>query len=103
MNNPAATTDAQHDQRLADLLTLLTERQQRGEPTGLEELAREHPDLADELRRLWAAVQVAGTFGRPRPPRPTRARTTPERPTHPATTAVLGGPAAAGLPRPFGD
>src|SRR5262245_4279190 len=82
--------------RLADLLTALSERQRRGEPADVSQAARDHPDLADELRRLWAAVQVAGAFGRapsshPRPPEPA---------TIPSPPPVL---APASVPRRFGD
>ena len=101
MSNPVApTTDPQRDQRLADLLTLLSERQQHGEPAGLDEAARDNPDLADELRKLWAAVQVAGTFGKPGPRRPERTRT----PAGHSTSPALAQPLAPGcLPRCFGD
>jgi serine/threonine-protein kinase len=59
MSSPPETA-ADRDQRLAALLEALTERKRRGEPAEVEQAARENPDLADELRQLWAAVQVVG-------------------------------------------
>src|SRR5262249_8807486 len=57
------TADDAREQRLADLLTALTERRRRGEAEGIEQLVRDNPDLAAELRQLWAAAQVVGAFG----------------------------------------
>src|SRR5207302_1020655 len=83
-------SDALHDEQLAGLLDQLTDRQRRGEFVDVESLARQHPEIAGELRRLWAAVQVAGAFGRLSSP------SLP--PAKPATPA-----AASALPRRFGD
>ena len=49
------------DSRLAALLDELTEAARVGKPPDLEEVARRHPDLAEELRALWGTVLVAGT------------------------------------------
>lgn len=54
---------AEHDQRLARLLSELSERAQRGEPVELEGECRAHPDLAVELRQLWGAVLVTDAVG----------------------------------------
>ena len=52
-------TPPSRDERLASLLEQLLER----EPSdGIESLCRNNPDLADELRSLWATAQVAGMF-----------------------------------------
>ena len=53
---PAATT---RDDQLAQLLTGLTEQAALGQVDDVESLAREHPDLAVELRELWATAQLA--------------------------------------------
>ncbi len=53
---PAATT---RDDQLAQLLAELTEKATLGQVAEVESLAREHPDLADELRELWATAQLA--------------------------------------------
>ena len=59
MNEQAAT----RDQRLADLLAELTDAVCRGEVVDFDAVCREHPDLADELRRLWHAVLVTDATG----------------------------------------
>ncbi len=91
--------DAAREQRLADLLAALSDRQRRGESAAVEQAARDNPDLADELRRLWAAVQVVGAFGRPLP-----AAANPE-PPRDASTVVLPPPTGApvSLSRTFAD
>jgi serine/threonine-protein kinase len=61
----AARPQIQRDEMLAQLLTEMTERARRGQPAGLEVVVKEHPDLADELRSLWGAVQIAEEFARP--------------------------------------
>ncbi len=53
------------DERLAGVLTDLTERLRRGERPDLDAVLAEHPDLAEEIRQLWAAVQFAEAFARP--------------------------------------
>jgi predicted Ser/Thr protein kinase len=59
----AFETSIDHDERLAQLLTDLTDRAQRGEKINLESVCREHPDFAAELRELWGAVLVAEAAG----------------------------------------
>lgn len=49
--------------RLADLISELTERLQRGEQVKLELVCGEHPELASELRALWGAILVAQAAG----------------------------------------
>jgi serine/threonine-protein kinase len=49
-----------HDSRLAALLDELTEAVRAGNSPQLDQLARQHPDLAEELRALWSTVLVAG-------------------------------------------
>jgi len=74
------TLNATHDERLAALLADLTERQRRGEDADVEAVVRQHPDLGDELRLLWATAQFAATFGRrstSEAPAPTIIPTTP--------------------------
>ena len=48
------------DSRLAALLDELTEAVRAGNSPQLDQVARQHPDLADELRALWSTVLVAG-------------------------------------------
>ena len=61
---PDETTGfVERDARLAGLLAVLTESLRGGSHPEVDRLALEHPDLADELRELWAAVEIAETFG----------------------------------------
>jgi tRNA A-37 threonylcarbamoyl transferase component Bud32 len=64
------STSADRDELLAALLGELTESRRRGTPADVDALARQHPDLADELRALWVAVQLAEEFAPPRPGEP---------------------------------
>src|SRR5581483_8502743 len=76
------------DERLAALLDDLSRQQRSGREPDLDAVLRQHPDLADELRQLWAAAQLADALARSRP-----------------TVADTQPPPAAGpdLPRTFGD
>jgi serine/threonine-protein kinase len=58
-----ATANDARDQRLAKVLDELTQRAARGETIDVEAVGRQHPDFADELRELWAAVMVADAVG----------------------------------------
>ena len=49
----------ERDERLAGLLAQMTEGLRRGKTPDLEALARQNPDVADELRELWTAVRFA--------------------------------------------
>jgi hypothetical protein len=53
----APETHSSRDERLAHLLQQLLEM---GPGASIEAACREHPELADELRSLWATAQVAG-------------------------------------------
>jgi serine/threonine-protein kinase len=84
---------ADRDERLAALLGQLTEARRCGARAEVEPLAEQHPDLADELRALWVAVQLAEEFA-------------PARSAEPATlplAARAGAPPADALPRQFGE
>ena len=75
---------------LARLLAELSDaaRQRPARPTWTPSPPR-HPDLADELRELWAAAQFADAFAAPRPPRPAQPRPAPRRPCRlPASPAA---------------
>jgi serine/threonine-protein kinase len=78
-----------HDDRLASLLAELAEQQRRGLTPSIDAVAREHPDLADELRSLWATAQFAAAFA----------------PLHNGATATLPAVAKEPIPPPesFGD
>lgn len=66
----------QRDELLATLLTELTEARQQGASVDLEAVTQQHPELAQELRQLWAAAQIAEAFGaKPSQPTPTVSET----------------------------
>ncbi|HEY4312155.1 MAG TPA: serine/threonine-protein kinase [Pirellulales bacterium] len=50
--------DDDRDARLWSLVNRLAEQLHRGEPPEIDALLAQHPDLADELRPLWAAMLV---------------------------------------------
>lgn len=83
---------ASRDDRLAEVLADLLEQHQRGQEADIDVMAGRHPDLALELRELWAAAQVA-ELGR----RASQSVLTIDEPRAP----VIEGPAS--LPRSFGD
>src|SRR5258707_782072 len=58
-----ATAAGEREERLALLLTDLTDRVQRGSHVALEEECRKNPDFAAELRELWGAVMIAQAAG----------------------------------------
>jgi eukaryotic-like serine/threonine-protein kinase len=47
------------DEQLAGLLVYMTDELRAGRWIDFEALSQQYPDLSDELRELWAAVQVA--------------------------------------------
>jgi eukaryotic-like serine/threonine-protein kinase len=69
------TTLVERDDRLANLLAELAEQQRRGTAPDIEAAARAHPDLADELRELWATAQFAAAFVTPAATAPTLPQT----------------------------
>src|SRR3954470_7321045 len=72
--SPAAAT---RDDRLAAVLAELMERQRQGQPADVDAAARDHPDLAEELRALWATAQFAA-FALPATDAPTLPHTPAE-------------------------
>src|SRR5579883_100934 len=70
MTAPTPTED--RDQRLAQLLTDLSEQKRRGQAPDVNAVAAKHPDLADELRELWGAVLLADVLTRSEHPSPAR-------------------------------
>lgn len=119
-NDPAQVHE--RDERLAELLGRLADDLRAGRSADVEGLARQHVDLADELRWLWtamlmadcaAASQISGaenaTSG---PGGPDVAPTGDFKPLEPfladlaaaeELTPTSLGPAGAQLPRRFGD
>ena len=85
---------ADRDERLAGLIDRLTADVRAGRPADVDAAAAAHPDVADELRELWAVAQVAQLATRPVAP-PTVADTAAPVDPHP--------PSSDTLPRQFGD
>lgn len=54
---PSAPPD--RDEQLAGILVRMTDELRAGRWIDLEALSQQYPDFSDELRELWAAVQVA--------------------------------------------
>src|SRR5260370_6625013 len=90
---------AGRDETLAQLLADLTEQVRRGQQPDLNDVARRHPELAKELRELWAAVQLAEVLAQPSsPPTPTV-----DLPPIQAAGRECGAFAVSALPGTFGD
>jgi hypothetical protein len=64
--NPAttATDPADRDPMLAALIAELTEQRRLDHPPDVDGAAARHPELADELRELWATAQIAEDLAR---------------------------------------
>ena len=90
---------AKRDELLAELLDRLAEDQRAGRVPDPAATARDHPELADDLKDLWAVAQFAGLARQPGFDSATASTHTLPAPSDapPTTTA----PAA--LPREFGD
>jgi len=101
--NPStrAAEQDRHDERLAGVLAALAAEQQCGKTPDVEAAARANPELALEIRELWAVAQVADFVKRPRND-PTTRTIAPI--NDPATIPSNTGDTSAGnLPRTFGD
>jgi eukaryotic-like serine/threonine-protein kinase len=87
-----AGVDRSRDEKLARLLAEFTEKMQQGATPDIESAARQHPEIAGELRELWAAAQIADVLG----------KSDRQRPTAPLSEARDPSSSTA-LPRAFGD
>ena len=58
MSETVQSSESDRDQRLACLLSEVTDAAGRGELVNLDQVCEQHPDLADELRQLWGAALV---------------------------------------------
>ena len=47
------------DERLAELIGELVEQERLGQSPDVEQVARQHPDLAADLRELWTTAMIA--------------------------------------------
>lgn len=78
----------ERDQRLAQLLTELSEQSRQGRRPDFDAVAAQHPDLAAELRELWSAVLFADELTRSEHPSP--ARNASDGPGHPSLAFRAG-------------
>jgi serine/threonine-protein kinase len=62
--------DDNHDRRLAELVTSLVDRMCQGEVLELENVCRDHPEFAIDLRELWGTVAVTQAVASDRRSRP---------------------------------
>lgn len=85
---------ADQDERLAQLLAELTEQHRQGRRPEIDLVAQQHPELAQELRELWAAVQIAEEFAKP---------ISDSRATRELSRPCSAPPEGPPLPRTFGD
>lgn len=53
------TAQATRDERLAELIADLVEQGRDGRSPDFEQVALQHPDLADDLRELWTTAMIA--------------------------------------------
>jgi serine/threonine protein kinase len=60
----SAGADLEREERLAAALERLLSDARGGRPANLEAVVTQHPELADEVRELWAAAQFAEEFAR---------------------------------------
>ncbi|MBA4191546.1 MAG: serine/threonine protein kinase [Planctomycetaceae bacterium] len=96
------TTD--RDERLAALIDRLTADARDGRAADIDAAAREQPDIASELRELWAVAQFAHLARRPAADkRPTATHPKPGHITPSITGDKTTDGGASALPREFGD
>jgi serine/threonine protein kinase len=87
------------DEQLASLIDRLAGEQRAGRVADIDAAARDHPDLAAELRELWAVAQFA-YMAKP----PSTAAFVPNGPLTPSFVSDLTANVTANtLPRNFGD
>jgi tRNA A-37 threonylcarbamoyl transferase component Bud32 len=98
MINPVAGKSlAMNDQRLAHILSEVTDRMRRGESPELKALQQQYPDLAGDLQEIWPALVLAEELAQPSPDHEEQ-----------TSAPVPGSPspensAPSSLPRAFGD
>src|SRR5262245_44952656 len=89
------------DEQLASLIDRLAGEQRAGRAADIDAVARAHPELAAELRELWAVAQFA-QMATPPAPQPSVALV-PKGPLTPSFAGDATTHTNATLPREFGD
>ena len=59
---PNTSMSSSHDELLVSLLDQVLESSRGGSSEALDALVKQHPELAVELRELWATMQIADDF-----------------------------------------
>src|SRR5262249_54481254 len=98
--------NADRDERLASLLDRLAAEVRAGRAADVDAAARDHPDLAGELRELWAVAEFAHLARQPAFDKQPTASLPPPPPGHltPSLTGdITSANGAAALPREFGN
>src|SRR3989442_10066473 len=96
---PDVEAEPPRDRELASLLAEFTEQLRCGKQPDVNTATQQHPELADELRELWALAQLADHFAGAR----TNNMPGCDRSTLPPQNDGQDLARAACLPRPFGD
>ena len=91
------------DEQLASLIDRLAGEQRAGRVADIDAAARDHPDLAAELRELWAVAQFAHIARLPQSAPPPTAASVPTGPLTPSFAADQTTHTNSTLPREFGD
>lgn len=63
MSTAPDSSSNDHDERLAEVLSVMTDQIAQGIPVDIDQVCRENPDLSRDLRSLWGAVLVADVAG----------------------------------------
>ena len=64
MSAAVANSSQTRDAELAEVIDRLTARLKAGDAPDLDDLVRDHPDYADELRQLFPAVRMMANLSR---------------------------------------
>ncbi len=59
--------DADYEQRFANLIAGIGDRMTEGQQVLLEDVCRDHPQFANDLRELWGTLVLTGAAGRDQP------------------------------------
>ncbi len=81
----ATSADKDPEGLLAELLAALTDQLCRGQQPDVERVAARHPEVAAELRRLWAATRMVDGLARTNPSTPFGASQHPAETTDPVS------------------
>src|SRR5579864_3558712 len=90
---PGIEKETPREEKLAGLLAQLTEQLRLGRQPDMASIVQQHPDMADDLRELWAVAQIADHFAGP----------ANQKPPADERTMVRNAAAPSSVPRTFGN